>query len=239
MERGIYIPQRDPLGRAPGEALWPEKYTAATLPKIRANVLDFEFSCLYQQMPRPESGGFFDEENLVIVDHAPEGLQWFRYVDLALGKTVQADWNATIATALDPATGDIYFRDLLHVHELSDFEEQLVELMKADSEKGTIWGFEEVTFQELFMRDLLKKPELANKNIVPVKPEGDKVSRARPLQLRAKQGRAKLLRGPWNRKFINEFLGFPSGKHDDIVDTASGGLQMVASPIVIGGDAVL
>lgn len=239
LERGIFIPQRDPLGRKPGEPLWPEKYSVEALARIRANVLDFEFTCLYQQLPRPQSGGFFDEENLVVVDKAPEGLLWFRYVDLALGKTVAADWNATVATALDPATGDVYFRDLLHVHELSDFEAQLVELMKADSEKGTIWGFEEVTFQELFMRDLLKKPELANKSILPVKPEGDKVSRARPLQLRAKQGKVKLVLGPWNRKFINELLGFPSGKHDDLVDTASGGLQMVASPIVIGADAVV
>ena len=239
LERGLFIPQADPLGRAAGEALWPEKYTVETLARIRANVMDFEFTCLYQQMPRPQSGGFFDEENFEIVDRAPEGLQWFRYVDLALGKTVQADWNATVATALDTSTGILYFRDLLHVHELSDFQDQLVELMKFDGERGTIWGFEDVLFQELFMRDLLKKPELANKNIVPVKPEGDKVSRARPLQLRAKHGRVKLVRGPWNRKFINECLGFPSGKHDDMVDTASGGLQMVASPIVIGENAVV
>ncbi len=239
LERGIYIPQRDPLGRAPGEALWPEKYTAENLAKIRANVLDFEFTCLYQQMPRPESGGFFDEKDLVIVDRAPEGLLWFRYVDLALGKTKTADWNTTVATALDPSTGIVYYRDLLRVHELSDFEAQLVEWIKADSEIGTIWGFEDVSFQELFMLDLLKKPELANKNILPVAPVGDKVSRARPLQMRARQGKVRLVRGPWTQQFINEFLGFPAGKHDDVVDTASMGLQMVASPIVIGSDAMV
>jgi len=239
LERGLFVPAADPLGRAPGEALWPEKYTREALARIRANVLDFEFTCLYQQLPRPQTGGFFDEADLVVVDRAPEGLRWFRYVDLALGKTKTADWNTTVATALDQATGDVYFRDLLHVHELGDFEDQVVELIKADSEMGTIWGFEDVSFQELFMLDLLKKPELANKNIVPVAPIGDKVSRARPLQLRAKQGKVKLVRGPWNRTFINECLGFPAGKHDDIVDTASMGLQMVASPIVIGEDAVV
>jgi len=54
------------------------------------------------------------------------------------------------------------------------------------------------------------------------------VQRARPLQLRARQGKVFLVRGPWTQKFINECLGFPSGRHDDQVDTASGGLQMIA-----------
>jgi predicted phage terminase large subunit-like protein len=239
LERGIYIPAADPMGRQAGEALWPEKYTVEQLARIRANVLDFEFACLYQQLPRPQSGGFFDEADFGIVDRAPEGLQWFRYVDLALGKTKTADWNAAIAIALDPSSGIIYLRDLLHVHELGDFQDQLVPLMQDADELKTIWGFEDVSFQELFMLDLLKKPELANKSIVPITPVGDKVSRARPLQLRAKKGLVKLVSGPWTRKFINECLGFPNGKHDDMVDTASGGLQMVASPIVVGESAVI
>jgi predicted phage terminase large subunit-like protein len=228
LERGIYIPAADPLGRKPGEALWPQKFNEMALAKIQANILDFEFTCLYQQMPRPQSGGFFDEENFQIIDRAPEGLQWVRYVDLALGETKQADWNATVATALDAATGNVYYRDMLLVHELDKFEHELAALMTDSSERGTVWGIEKVAFQAVVVRELLKKPKLANTAIMAIQPDGDKVQRARPLQLRARQGKVFLVRGPWTQKFINECLGFPSGRHDDQVDTASGGLQMIA-----------
>jgi hypothetical protein len=59
------------------------------------------------------------------------------------------------------------------------------------------------------------------------------VERARPWQLRAKQGHVKLVRGPWNLDFIREATSFPKGRHDDDVDTVSGGVQMIAED---GGD---
>lgn len=226
--RGVYLPKADPLGRQPGEALWPEKYDARTLNRIRANVQEIEFSSLYQQMPRPASGGFFDEQNFQIVDYVPGGLRWFRYVDLALGKTKTSDYNATLATALDPSTGDIYYRDMLRVRELTDFLAQLVEMACLDSEWGTVWGFEDVAFQALVLQEMLKNSRMANKAIVPVRPDADKVQRARAIQARARQGRVKLVRGAWNQAFITEALVFPHGKNDDQIDTASGGLQMIA-----------
>jgi phage terminase large subunit-like protein len=41
-----------------------------------------------------------------------------------------------------------------------------------------------------------------------------------------------LKRGPGNKGFVSEALLFPGGKHDDQVDTASGGLKMLAE---VGG----
>jgi predicted phage terminase large subunit-like protein len=61
-----------------------------------------------------------------------------------------------------------------------------------------------------------------------VKPNGDKVERARTWQLRAKQGKVKLVRGLWNNDFIREAAAFPNGRHDDDVDAVSGAVQMIA-----------
>jgi len=38
----------------------------------------------------------------------------------------------------------------------------------------------------------------------------------------------KLVRGAWNLDFIREATSFPKGRHDDDVDTVSGGVQMIA-----------
>ena len=231
MRRGVYLPPADPLGRQPGEPLWPEKYDAAALARIQFNIGDYDFGSLYQQLPRPATGGFFDEQDFKIVDKAPVDLLWFRYVDLAMGKSTASDWNATVATAMD-ADGNVYYRDMLRVHELNDFLAQLPAWMLSDAEKGVIWGIEDNNFQSLVVRDLLKDKKLAAIPVIGITAEADKVADARPLQTRAKQGLVHLVRGPWVRTFLNEATAFFSGPHDDQVDTAAKGLKMIGSKFI-------
>jgi len=235
MLRGIFIPlqhEGDPLGRKPGESIWPEKFTRADYDRTRVNVQEFEWASLFQQQPRPASGGFFDEADFTIVEPGavPENLKWMRYVDPALGKNKRSDFNVTLATGFDESSGNVYYRDGLKVRELNSFMGLVKASMLSDLEVGTEWGFEDVAFQSLVMQTYLKKSELAGVLMRPVQPKGDKEMRARLVQTRAKSGKVKLVRGPWNRDFINQALAFPNGQHDDWIDTASGGLAMAAKP---------
>jgi predicted phage terminase large subunit-like protein len=51
---------------------------------------------------------------------------------------------------------------------------------------------------------------------------GSKADRAQPLAALAEGGAVQLLRGSWNREFLDEFESFPfGGVHDDQVDAAS------------------
>src|SRR5690349_4351673 len=110
---GVFLPMGgDQLGRAPGEALWPQKHDLQALRIKKANMDDFEFAAQYDQMPKLAKGNFFDEDDFDIVPRAPEGLRWYRYVDLALGKTQQSDFNATAAVAMD-MEGELYIRDMI------------------------------------------------------------------------------------------------------------------------------
>jgi predicted phage terminase large subunit-like protein len=229
--QGVYLPQSDPLGRKPGQALWPEKYNEAALAKIQFNVGDYDFASLDQQLPRPVTGGFFDEQDFKIIgpEKVPGKLRWFRYVDLALGRTQASDWNATVAVAMD-GEGNVYYRDMLRVHELNEFLKQLAEWMLSPAEKGVTWGIESNNFQTLVFRELIKEKKFAAIPIVAIDAEDDKVSDARPLQTRAKQGLVYLVKGPWVKEFIVEAKAFFSGPHDDQVDTASKGLKMIAEP---------
>ena len=51
---------------------------------------------------------------------------------------------------------------------------------------------------------------------------GDKVSRAMPFAAQVEAGNVKLVRGPWNRDYIDELIYFPNGKYKDQVDASSG-----------------
>ncbi|MFE1451996.1 phage terminase large subunit family protein [Streptomyces olivaceoviridis] len=53
----IAMAEDDPLGRAPGEALWPERYNTDDLERIRKGVGERVWWALYQQQPRPLEGG--------------------------------------------------------------------------------------------------------------------------------------------------------------------------------------
>lgn len=47
----------DPLGRAPGEALWPSRYSVAALNRKKATLPPRSWAALYQQRPVPKEGG--------------------------------------------------------------------------------------------------------------------------------------------------------------------------------------
>ena len=235
--RGIYIPEKgDQLGRKPGEPLWPAKDDKRDLEKKRANMDDFEFTAQFQQMPRLAEGNFFDDKDFGIVDCAPEGLRWFRYADLALGKSEASDFNACYAIAFGP-DGTLYIRDPLKVRNLDEFLPDLRTLMLSDGEAGTVWGIESNAFQVLVVKKFLEDKALVNIPIMEVTAKGSKADRARAWRLRAKQGKVKLVRGPWNQDFIRVAAAFNSegtARHDDDIDSVSGGVQMQADEA--GGD---
>lgn len=54
--------QNDPLGRAPGEALWPEMYSREVHEKNRATRTNYYWRSLYQQDPQAEGGSEWPED---------------------------------------------------------------------------------------------------------------------------------------------------------------------------------
>jgi phage terminase large subunit-like protein len=232
--RGVYVPMGgDQLGRVPGEPLWERKHDGDMLKALAVNMDDFEFQAQYQQMPRLAQGNFFDESDFQIVERAPDGLQWYRYVDLALGKTEQSDFNATAAVAMDDM-GDEFIRDMVKEKDLDLFLGSLKALMLSDEEAGTIWGIEDNAFQSLVVKQFLADRDLARISILGMtrtSAGGDKTQWAQPWRMRAKQGKVKLVRGPWNLSFLRTATAFPNGRNDDEVDTVSGGNQMIADNV--------
>lgn len=231
---GVFLPMDgDQLGRAPGEPLWPQKHDAQALRIKKANMDDFEFAAQFDQMPKLAKGNFLDEDDFDEVPRAPDGLQWYRYVDLALGKNQQSDFNATGAVAMD-SKGDEYLRDMIRERNLDLFLGSLKAAMLSDAEAGTIWGIEDNAFQSLVVKQFLADKNLAKVSILGITRgggDGDKTQWAQPWRLRAKQKKFHLVRGAWNLTFKREATSFPKGSNDDQVDSVSGGNQMIADNV--------
>jgi phage terminase large subunit-like protein len=83
---------------------------------------------------------------------------------------------------------------------------------------------ESVMFQSTFVRELLNRTNLP---AVPVVPDRDKVTRARPLAARYEAGKVYHLRSaPGLADFEDELIAFPNGAHDDQVDAAAYGADL-------------
>jgi predicted phage terminase large subunit-like protein len=63
-----------------------------------------------------------------------------------------------------------------------------------------------------------------------IRPEGDKIVRAKPLAAQAEAGNVKLLRGAWNDRWVNHMHGQPELPHDDEMDAASGAFNELTDP---------
>ena len=63
------------------------------------------------------------------------------------------------------------------------------------------------------------------------------ISFARTDRSSAELENVRLVRGSWNRDFLDEFELFPGGAHDDIVDATSGAFGKLTETIPLGGDS--
>jgi predicted phage terminase large subunit-like protein len=236
MREGIWRNFEDPLGRQPGEPLWPAEFDREMLDSLKASLESQgslgDWYALYQQQPRPQEGAFFGAGDFKLIDRAPDGLSWVRYNDLAVSEARAADFNASVAEAVDK-DANLYLRGMIRVKGWDEFAADIKSAMLSPAERGTDWGFETNAFQMLAFKEFIKDKDLIGISIRGINAEKDKVTRARPIKGRAKAGKVFLVRGPWNEAFIAEAVDFWTGLHDDQIDSASGGLEMLETPKTI------
>ncbi len=178
-------------------------------------------------------GAVFKREWFWVSPYTPEGLQWYRYWDLAASMRSSADYTASVAVAMGP-DGTIYLRDMIRGRwEWPDQEKIIVQTILA--EPSVQHGIEKALHGIAAVQSLLRRPELAGTVIKGITVEGDKLSRSLALAARAEQGKVALVEGPWIPSFIDELAAFTGVEdvHDDQVDTASGGLRMMMQSLEV------
>lgn len=185
------------------------------------------------------SGGLFKREWFSRIEpHAPSGLTWCRYYDLALKaldvpperdqqKGKLPSRTATCAVALAP-DGTLWIRDMIaDFLEWPEQEQMIVRLMQA--EPSTQHGVEAAMHGLAAVQALDRRPELAAVILRAVTVDRDKVSRAMSWAAKAERGKVALVAGPWVQGAIEEWVAFDGTPRtwSDRVDAVSGGVQML------------
>lgn len=217
--------------RKVGEALWADRYDLNNLKKTETTVGIYEFSALYQQSPQPSSGGMFKREKFNLIKELPADiLRVVRFWDLALSSKTMADYTVGVMMGIT-ASGRIVIMDMQRFQKEWDDVEPLIASRAVIDLKDVQVGIEQTFYASRAVTKLLKRPELHQHTIRGIKPDADKVTRARPFEARVGAGLVDVVQSGWTGALLDELCAFPMGKHDDIVDACSGAYTMLDTHI--------
>ena len=213
----------DPLKRAPGEVLWPERFSKE-FGEAQRRLNPRAFEALYQQRPSPEEGTFFKKSWFNYYDKAPKKAEMriFAASDHAIATGERNDKTCFLIAGVD-TNGDIFLLDCVWGRfDAQQQVDKMIALMQK-WEPQYWWAEKQHMGQALgpFLRK--KKMELGVNTVIDeVHASKDKETRARSLQGLMADRRVFLpRRGWWRLAAEDEILKFPHGTYDDFVDTAS------------------
>lgn len=214
----------DPLGRQPGEALWPDGPDSFDLDFLEQQQrLDpLGFAALYQQRPTVADGVLFRRENIRRYKMAdlPEDLRFYCASDHAVGTGQRNDSTVLLKVGVDRQQ-NIYVVECDWRKMASDVAVEAMLTMASGENKPLMWWAEKGHISKSIGPFLWKRMAETGRylNLREVNPTGDKEQRAQSIAARVASGKVFIpIDPPWAERAINEMLSFPNGNHDDFVD---------------------
>lgn len=227
--------ERDPLGRAPGEAIWPEKFSKTYYEKRRELIGARAFAALYQQRPAAAEGAMFKRSWFKRWDVLPihqydddakvrsERWKVFQFIDTAFKTGVGSDYSVIATWATDGV--DFYVLDVWRKQvEYPDLKRAIIANATAHRPRGIF--IEDKASGQSIIQELRGQTPLP---IIPFKVSGAKESRADAVTPFFEAGKVFVPSSAhWVEDFIDEHIAFPNGAHDDMVDTTAMALKVMA-----------
>lgn len=243
IELPAFAGENDPLGREPGEALWPEWEDKQALERKREEVGPREWSALFMQRPTPTEGALFKPAMLQVLDAAPHCLATVRAWDLAATDAAQGgnpDWTRGLKFGRTQNGGYV----ILDLASMRGGPDEVLAAIKntADLDGRTVKvRIPQDPGQAGKQQAQHITKYLSGHTVIADRETGDKVTRANPVASQVNIGNIAMVRAHWNRELIEELADFPNGIHDDIVDALSGAFGVVGlgqKGIVISPEAM-
>jgi len=222
---------KDPLGRKPGEALWPEMRPATWLTAKKIELGAYGFSSLLQGRPRPREGGMFKWDWWRLVGEVPARGPMVRYWDMAgteaTSRRSTVDWTVGALLCRMPDTRTAVVDIARFQHSIAARDAAILDIAQKDKD---MYGFRVRWWLETEVgiagvartEELVRKIQALGLSVSTEHPTGNKILRAEPLASKAEVGNIVLCPGSWRDPFRAESITFPNGKHDDQIDAVAG-----------------
>ena len=228
----IEAEEDDPLGRAIGEPLAPELgKDAKWLEQFKAGYLNDPkkgglraWQALYQCAPRVEGGNLVRREWWKYYDRSE--IKAFATTVISVDATFKdADDNDYVAIEVWGKLGnDYYLRYCINQHLNFPATVQMIRLVKRLFPESQYILIEDKANGSAIIQTL--RSEFIG--VISVNPKGGKVARVNAISPAIESGHVFIPHGEiWAEGLVDQFTAFPAGKHDDMVDAASQGLNFM------------
>jgi predicted phage terminase large subunit-like protein len=221
----------DPLGRAPGEPLWPDRFPVEHLARVRDGKSPYYWRALYQQEPIAEGSTewpdrYFGDE--IWFDEWPKQT-WLRVMALDPSKGGAARYGDYSAFVMMTVTGDgtMYVDADLEVRNIAVMVEAGIELARVF--RPDWFAVETNQFQELLAYEMARVAKERNVNfpIHQLNNQVPKIVRIRRLTTYLAQGKFRFKRDSRGaRLLVRQLRDFPHGDHDDGPDALEMAVRM-------------
>lgn len=222
----------DPLGRQPGEPLWPERFGKEYLAEME-EALGQGFHALYQSNPTPAEGIFYQKDEIFEYSphQLPDNLKMFVVSDHAVSTKQINDPSCFVPYGVCE-NGNAYIMPDV-VWKRMDSSAQIDEMIKIVKAHKPLFWFAEKGHISKSLRPFIRKRMNEEKVYCPIveeHPVADKLQRAQSARARCAQGKILFPKNaPWWGRAKTELLKFPNGRFDDFVDCVSMiGLKLTA-----------
>lgn len=193
------------------KVLWEERWGIKELLMDKLNSGSVIFDREKQNDPSGMRGRFFDKEWLQYYSERPDLRMIFQGVDLAISENPDADYFVVVTLGIDH-NNNIYVLDYFRDH--LTFDQQVSKIKEKHSNWQPLKIFvEKNAYQQALSQHLISSTTLP---VVPINTVKDKVTRMLGLSPYFEQ-RRMFIREEM-AEFQREYLHFPKGEHDDILD---------------------
>lgn len=217
--------ENDPLGRAIGEALCPDRYPVDRLLKIKSIVGPMVWAGLYQQQPYAKGGGMFPADAWQLYDSPPDRFdQVIASWDMAFEETRSSDY----------VVGQVWGKAGAAAYLLEQVRDRMAFVKTKDALRSQYERWRGRGLTSIYVEKAANGPAVMNalESEVPglcgVRPDGSKEARAAAVSPFVAAGNVHLPKWQsWVQDFVAEHEAFPAGDHDDQVDATSQALRQL------------
>ncbi|HGE5771128.1 MULTISPECIES: phage terminase large subunit [Bacillus] len=208
----------DVIGRAVGEPLWPERYGLEFIQERKR--YPSSFNSLYQGRPTAAEGNLLKRKWWQYYDTLPKMVHTIMSIDATFKDEADSDFVCIQVWGKNGA--DMYLIDNLKARMNFPTTLQAIRNMVRKYPKAHAKLVEDKANGPAIISML--KNEIGG--MIPVNPQGGKVSRVNAVSPYIESGNVYLPRqAPWVHDFVEECASFPQGKNDDQVDAMSQALN--------------
>lgn len=208
------------------KALWAERYSLTELEKIRSSIGSRAFTSLYQGEPTIAEGNIIKREWWRYYKERPQINKIIHSWDTAFKEKQHNDysvctvWGETGNTycLLDVWRGKVEFPELKRI---------AMSLAERDHPAAVV--VEDKASGQSLIQELQRNTRLP---VIPFKIDRDKVARAESVTPLIEAGKVLLPESAsWLYDFMEELSSFPTGEHDDQVDSTTQALNYMRAPV--------